>query len=220
VIVMRNPFPPFGVACLASAALLAGCESMPVGTFDRPNFVADAAQAQHDLYFVPGTAALASGEVQGLRSFLQALVLGPQDDVLLHVGRAETPVLNAQRMATLRDAMAATGTRARIRVISPPGFINSDSRPDVVLVQVQRYGRIVVECPSNSLDQELTTPLPPLLGCSNGANRAYMAAEPRDLIAPRRMPPTTDGDMGANAVLRNREGKVNPYPFDLDTTSN
>jgi type IV pilus biogenesis protein CpaD/CtpE len=200
-------------ACLL---ILAGCEAMPVGTFDRPQFVADAAQAQHDLYFAPGSAALAPGEAERLAAFLRALVLNPEDDVILNVGRAETPVLNAQRLATLSRTFAGIRTPARVRLMQPPGFVNSDSRADVVLVQVQRYGRIKVVCPSNQVAGELATPLPPYLACTNGINLANMAAEPRDLIAPGRLE-GSEGDIGANAVLRYRADKVKGYPQPIDT---
>jgi type IV pilus biogenesis protein CpaD/CtpE len=199
-----------------AAAVLAGCEAMPVGTFDRPQLVADAAQAQHDLYFTPGSAALAPGEAERLAAFLRGLVLNAQDDVILNVGRAETPVLNAQRYATLQRTMAGIRTPARVRLVQPPGFVNSDSRADVVLVQVQRYGRIKVICPSNQVPGELTTPLPIWLSCSNSINLANMAAEPRDLIAPGRLA-GSEGVTGANAVLRHWNDKVKGYPQPLNT---
>ena len=143
-----------------AAALLAGCEAMPVGTFDRPEYVADAAQAQHDLYFAPNSAALAPGQAASLAAFLQSLVLNAQDDMILNVGRAETPVLNAQRLATLQRTIGEhphPGARPRDPAA---GVRRSDSRADVVLVQVQRYGRIRVVCPSNQVPGELATPLP------------------------------------------------------------
>lgn len=209
---MRRTLLPLSIA----AALLAGCEAMPVGTFDRPQFVADAAQAQFDLWFVPGTADLAAGQAQALDAFLRSLVLNPDDDVILNVGRAETPVLNARRYQTLQRTMAATRTPARVRFVQPPGFVNSDSRPDVVLVQVQRYGRIKVVCPSNQVPGELASPLPTWLACSNGINIATMAADPRDLIAPGALR-GTEGVMGANAVIRHWNDDVKTYPQPLDT---
>jgi type IV pilus biogenesis protein CpaD/CtpE len=191
---------------------------MPVGTFDRPQLVADAAQAQHDLYFSPGSPYLAPGQAESLAGFLRGLVLNSQDDVILNVGRAETPVLNAQRYATLQRTMASIRTPARVRLVQPPGFVNSDSRADVVLVQVQRYGRIKVVCPSNPVPGELATPLPTYLSCTNSINLANMAAEPRDLIAPGSLK-GSEGVMGANAVLRHWNDKVKGYPQPIDTSN-
>jgi pilus biogenesis lipoprotein CpaD len=209
---------PLSLPLTLAAALLAGCEAMPVGTFDQPQFVADAAQAQHDLYFAPGSPSLAPGQAQGLAAFLRGLVLNSQDDVILNVGRAETPVLNAQRLATLQRTMAGIGTPARVRLVQPPGFVNSDSRTDVVLVQVQRYSRIKVVCPSNQVPGELATPLPTYLSCTNGINLANMAAEPRDLIAPRDFG-GTDGVVSTNAVTRYWQDKVKGYPQPIDTSN-
>ena len=198
------------------AALLAGCESMPIGTVDRPQFVADTAQAQHDLYFVSGSAALGSGQAESLAAFLRAQVLNPQDDVILNVGRAETPVLNAQRHATLQRTMAGIRTPARVRFVRAPGSLDPGIYTDVVLVRVQRYNRIKVVCPSNQVPDELGTPLPIWLACANGINIANMAAEPRDLIAPGSYA-GTDGVSGADAVLRQWNDKVKPFPQPIDT---
>ena len=209
---MRFPALPLSLA----AALLAGCEAMPVGTFDRPEYVVDAAQMQHDLYFAPNSAALAPGQAASLAAFLQSLVLNAQDDIILNVGRAETPVLNAQRLGTLHRTFAGIRTPARVRVIQPPGFVDPTSRADVVLVHVQRYGRIRVVCPSNQVPGELATPLPTYLSCTNSINLATMAAEPRDLIAPGEHR-GTEGVMGANAVIRHWTDKVKDYPQAIDT---
>ena len=86
--------------------------------------------------------------------------MNPQDDVILNVGRAETPVLNAQRLGTLASDDGEhphPGARPRDPAA---GLRRSHSRADVVLVQVQRYGRIKVVCPSNQVPGELATPLP------------------------------------------------------------
>jgi type IV pilus biogenesis protein CpaD/CtpE len=212
------PMRSLSLSLSLAAALLAGCEAMPVGTVDNPQFVADAAQAQHDLYFAPGSPSLAPGQAGTLAAFLRGLVLNPQDDVILNVGRAETPVLNAQRLATLRQTMASIGTPARVRFVQPPGFVDSDSRPDVVFVQVQRYGRIRVVCPSNQVPGEITTPMPTYLSCTNGINLANMAAEPRDLIAPRDFG-GTDAVLSTNAVGRLWNDKVKGFPQPIDTSN-
>ena len=80
-----------------------------------------------------------------------------------------------------------------------------------MLVQVQRYGRIKVVCPSNQVPGELATPLPTCLSCTNGINLATMAAEPRDLIAPGSLE-GSEGVMGADAVLRHWDGQGEGLP--------
>jgi type IV pilus biogenesis protein CpaD/CtpE len=199
-----------------AAAVLTGCEAMPVGTFDRAEYVVDAAQMQHDLYFAPNSAALAPGQAASLAAFLQSLVLNAEDDIILNVGRAETPVLNAQRLGTLQRTMASIRTPARVRVIQPPGFVDPTSRSDVVLVHVQRYGQIRVVCPSNQVPGELATPLPTWLSCSNAINLATMTAEPRDLIAPGSLE-GSEGVMGADAVIRHWTDRVKDSPQSIDT---
>ena len=103
-------------------------------------------------------------------------------------------------------------------MIQPPGFVDPTSRADVVLVHVQRYGRIRVVCPSNQVPGELATPLPTWLSCSNGINLATMAAEPRDLIAPGSLE-GSEGVMGADAVIRHWTDKVKDFPQPIDTSN-
>jgi type IV pilus biogenesis protein CpaD/CtpE len=199
-------------AATGVALLLAGCEAQPIGPFDEPRFIADGAQAQHDLYFQPGSPQLLRGEAERLQAFLQSLVLGPEEDVVVHPGKTGSPVLDAQRLSTLRSAFARTP--ARVRVVLEPGFSSRDARADAVLVQVIRYDRIRVECPGNTAGpHELTTPLPPI-GCANAINRATMAAEKRDLVVPRELKGSEAG-VSADAVIRHRQEKVITLPIDV-----
>ena len=201
-------------AAVAAALALAGCEAQPVGSFDQARYAADSGQAQTDLLFQPGSPALARGESERVTAFLRALALGPQEDVVLHMGRSGQPTLDARRLTTLRSTFRSTP--ARVRLVLAPGFTNSDTRPDTVLVQVIRYDRIRVECPGNTAGPyELTTPLPSI-GCANATNRATMAAEVRDLVAPRRFG-GSDAVPSAAAVQRQREGKVITAPLGSST---
>jgi type IV pilus biogenesis protein CpaD/CtpE len=209
---MRHKMNTASRLLLAAAVALGGCEAMPIGSFEQPQLTADSAQAQHDLYFTPGAPSLAPGEQQRLNAFLAALALGPTQDVVLNVGRSGSPVLDAQRAQTLQRAFA--GTRARVRPVYQPGFVNSDTLPDTVLVQVIRYDRIRIACPGMALPGELTTPLPPA-GCANGINMAEMAYEKRDLIAPRELHGSEAG-IAAAAEQRHRAGKVITLPIDVN----
>jgi type IV pilus biogenesis protein CpaD/CtpE len=200
------------LAALLATLALAGCEAMPLGSFEPATFAADSAQAHHDIYFVPGSPQLAPGEQQRLNAFLGALALGPTQDIVLAVGRSGSPVLDAQRAQTLARAFAHT--RARVRPTYAPGFVNTDTLPDTVLVQVIRYDRIRVDCPPMALPGELTTPLPPA-GCANAINVAEMAHEKRDLIAPRELHGSEAG-IAAAAEQRHRAGKVLTLPIDVN----
>lgn len=117
---------------------------------------------------------------------------------------------------TARLARLFRGTPARVRVVVAPGFRNSDTRPDTVLVQAIRYDRLRVACPGNpAATNELTTPLPSI-GCANAINRAVMADSIRDLVEPRRFGGAEAG-LAAAAVGRAREGKAVTSPLDSST---
>lgn len=197
-----------GVVWSALAALaLAGCEAQPIGTFDPAAVTSEAAQAQADLYFRPGTPGLLPGEAAKANALLRSLLLRPQDDVVLTFGTTGSEVLDAQRIGAARRALA-TGP-ARLRVVAPLGFARAPDRPDVVLMQVLRYDRVLVTCPGSGRTNEnpaLLTPIP-VMGCANPVNIAEMAAEKRDLTAPRRLEePDTVADI--RAVRRYRAGEV------------
>lgn len=205
-------------AACAAAILLAGCEAMPIGTFDRPDVTSANAQAQRDFYFTPGSAAPLPGEVEKTNAFLRALLLRPQDDVVLTFGPTGSDRLNAARAAALRAAIASGP--ARLRIVGPLGFGTYPDRPDVVLVQAVRYDQVVVVCPGSGRTNEnpaLLTPIP-VEGCANAANVATMAAEKRDLSAPRRLS-GADAVTAALAVERYRVGDVSIDPL-ATTTGN
>lgn len=194
---------------MLAAVLLAGCEEMPIGTMDRAEIVASRAAGPYTLYFTPESAALAPGEGERLSSYLATLRVGPNEDILLEVGNSGSAVLDARRLQTLDRTFA--GSRARVRVVVPQaqpvaGLSNA------VRLTVVDYDLLVVECPSQTLDGELTTPLPPL-GCSNAINRATMAANKRDVVAPVGVLGPADAGVAAKAVERYRTGKVITLPI-------
>ncbi len=196
-----------GALTLTSALALAACEEQPLSSFDRAKFVADGPIAEHDLTFQAGSPSLARGQAAGLASFLQSLVLSPEDDIILHLGTTTSPVLDARRIATLRASLPKTP--ARVRLVPAPGFV------DLVRVEVVRYNRVVVACPSNEAGPyELTTPLPDI-GCANATNLAYQAAELRDLTDPRILH-GSEGVTSVGAIERHREGKVITVPLDVN----
>ena len=197
----------FAAALIALA--VAGCEAQPVGYFDRAAFRADQAVQPYVFYFQPDSDALAAGERERLASYLRTIAPRPGHDILVEVGKSGSAVLDGRRVLALRRVFA--GVPARVRVIVPheaePEDISNAARLSLV-----RYDLIVVECPAMAQPNELSTPLPQL-GCTNAMNRATMAAEKRDLIAPGELS-GPDGGASAAAVGRYREGKVTIKPLD------
>lgn len=207
--------------CLAALVVLAaGCDAQPISAPVEPYYVADAAQAQTDLYFLPGSSALARGEAARLRRFLQALALEPTDDVVVDVPWSGSTVLYKKRVQTARNAVGRVPARVRL-INADEGFNSRTPRPDAGFVQVIRFGPLRIECRNNGLSaNELAnfTPLPPI-GCANAINRAAMVASPRDLNAPRQlsaMPAST----GVAAVQNYRDGTTKAPPFGIGSTSN
>jgi type IV pilus biogenesis protein CpaD/CtpE len=195
---------------------LAGCVAQPIGTLDPATITSEAAQAQADLYFRPGTASFLPGQAEEANALLRSLLLRPEDDVVLTFGSTGSDVLNARRIAAARAALA-TGP-ARLRIIGPLGFARAPDRPDVVLMQVLRYDRALVTCPGLGRTQEdpsFLLTIPPM-GCTNAVNLASQAADLRDLTAPRRLE-GSDAVVGVSAVERYRRGEVTVQP--LETVS-
>ena len=196
---------------LLATLALAGCEAMPIGTMDRAKTVASLDAGPYTLYFTPESPVLAAGEGQRLSSYLSTLRVGPNQDILLEVGNSGSAVLDARRLQTLERTFA--GNRARVRVVVPQqqpvaGLSNA------VRLTVVDYDLLVVGCPSQTLVGELTTPLPPL-GCSNAINRATMAADKRDVVAPLGTLPPSGAGVNAKAVQRYRDGKVITLPISV-----
>ncbi len=207
------------LAVAAAALALAGCEAMPIGTFDRAQVTSANAQAQHDLYFRPGTPNPLPGETERMNAFLRALLLRPQDDVIVTFGTTGSDRLDAARMHAVRRAIASDP--ARLRLVGPLGFARAPDRPDVVLVQAVRYDRVVVTCPGSGRTNESTALLLaiPVEACANPVNIATMAAEKRDLTAPRRLE-GSDAFASVRAVQRYRVGEVTVDPLESVSSGN
>jgi type IV pilus biogenesis protein CpaD/CtpE len=200
-----------GALALASALALAACEAQPVGSFQNAKFVADGSRALQSVFFQPGSPALRPGEAQRIRSFLSGQLITPQTDILLHVGRTGSPLLDARRRGTLRASMPRTP--ARVRLIGVDTSLGADLRIDSAQLEVVQYNRLVVKCPGNpAADYELTTPLPNQ-GCSNAVNLANMAESVRDLTDPRDFS-GSDGVTAGAAVERYQDDKVKVIPLE------
>jgi type IV pilus biogenesis protein CpaD/CtpE len=203
---------------MASALALAACEQQPVGSFRNAEYVVGDPQPLQTVYFNPGSPSLRSGEVSRLQTFLGGQLLTADDDILVYVGGTGSRVLDARRRGTMMHSLPRTPARVRL-VAAPQSELGSDLRVDAAQVKVVHYNKIVVECPGNPAGpDELTTPLPEI-GCSNAYNRATMAVEKRDLIAPRTLT-GSDGVTGAAAMQRYREDKVKVIPLDSTTSGN
>jgi len=201
---------------LASLLPLAACEEQPVGSFRNAEFVAAGSRAQASIYFQPGSAALRPGETERLRSFLSGQLITPETDILLHVGRTGSPLLDARRRGAIRASVPRTP--ARVRLVGVDTTLGADLRIDAVQVEVVQYNRLVVQCPGNpAASYELTTPLPND-GCSNGLNLANMAEDVRDLTDPRDFS-GSDGVAAAAAVQRYQDGKIIVIPLQSNVSN-
>lgn len=203
---------------VTALALLAGCADQPVASFESPKYLAEAAQAQTDVYFQPGSARFAAGEVQRLRTMLKAQVLRPTDDVLVYVPSSGNARIDAERGGAARSAVGAVP--ARVRLFGPPGFVYTETRPDALFVQVMRYDQVQVDCVNSGRNAFETTMLVPFpaMGCTNALNRANMAAELRDLTAPRVL---GDGRAVTDvaAIKRYDDGTLRQPPWDINDAS-
>jgi type IV pilus biogenesis protein CpaD/CtpE len=205
-----RPIPSRAFAAALLAFAVAGCEAQPVGYFDRAEFRADQAVQPYLFYFQPDSDALATGERERLASYLRTIAPRPGHDILVEVGKSGSPVLDGRRVLALRRVFA--GVPARVRVIVPHEPEGAEGVSNAARLSLVRYDLIVVECPAVAQPNELSTPLPQI-GCTNAMNRATMAAEKRDLIAPGELS-GPDGGASAAAVGRYREGKVTIKPLD------
>lgn len=212
---------PTAVRLLGAGAILlalAACEAQPIGPFDQPRLASLGGEAQQDVFFRPGAPDLLPGEAARMNGFLQSLALRPQDDVIVTLGETGSPVLDARRAQSMRRAIASGP--ARLRIVGPLGFGGFPDRPDVALVQARRYDRVLVECPPLTVPGEDVAPdIVPPMGCANAVNRATMAAEKRDLTAPRRLE-GSDGQQAVAAIERYRAGRIVFAPLGSSTSGN
>jgi type IV pilus biogenesis protein CpaD/CtpE len=207
----RRRFPTCRLALglAAAAALLGGCAAQPVGSFGGARITSEAAQVQRDLLFRPGTAQLLPGEAERLNGLLRSLPLRAEDDVVLTFGSTGSEALDARRAVELRRVVAHGPARLRIR--GPVGLARAPERPDVVLAQVLRYDSLRVAC-EGGLRADGDRPLP-AGGCANAVNVASMAAEKRDLVAPRELR-GSEVMTSVGAIERHRAGDVKFTPLD------
>ncbi|MCB1354187.1 MAG: hypothetical protein KDK03_15780 [Rhodobacteraceae bacterium] len=194
------------LAALACAAALAGCTYQP-GNHMMAEYRADPSEVQQDLFFQPGRPELARGEGARLDSTLRSLVLRPSDDVIVNMPSSGSEVIDQRRVGIVRKTLS--WTPARVLVVARPGFTLASHNPDTALVQVMRYGRVRVLCPSNGVDftDDAFNRNALDIGCSNALNRAGMVAEARDLTMPEEL-----DQGGASAAIRavetERRGRV------------
>ena len=213
---MKMKSTPRRIAALAlgsiALAVLAGCAQEY-----RPPYIAKSSYDVgpstrfYDLEFVRGSVDLSIGELQRMRAILQDLEVKSGDDIIVRLGVTGNEEINQGRVASA--AAAVGGTQARVRVLS------SDPSPlganNLALVEVVRYGRLRVICPSLAIDswEEDTIGVNPPPACTNALNRAEMAANPRDLISPRELR-GSEAIASIGAIERYRADRVKePVPL-------
>lgn len=202
-------------AGLLAALALAGCDAMPIGAPVTPEYRADGAQAQTDIFFQPGAGRLATGEPARISRLVHSLGLTDQDDVIVQMVSTGSLKVDRARLAAARGAIGHT--KARVSFEPLGGFPLPAARADVGLLQIRRYNRVIVDCRDYGLttdDLAHLTPLPPI-GCTNAINRAQMAADMRDLTAPRQLDDPSAVTEAA-AVKNYRDRTLPPPPFSID----
>jgi len=196
-----------GVISVALVILLSACGQQPIGSFERAQFVSDAAQAHHDVRFTPGCTRLAPGEATRLAAFIKEIGLRRGDDIVVSMGRTGSDRRDRERRESLRRAISPGP--ARLQLSAPTGFSRQDPRHDVALIQVIRHDRLRVDCKQGGYSEsDLAFRMPfPVLNCANPSNLAFMAADTRDLTRPRQLGPAR-GEPAASAIRRQRASEV------------
>ncbi len=203
------------LAAGAAALLLSGCVALPIGTFEDATVTPGPVQVRQGFYFQNGAPTLLPGEAERMNRLLRSLALRPQDDVSLTFGPTGSDVLDAERAAAMRGIIASNP--ARLSVIGPLDAGPTLDRPDVVLLQVRLFNRLLVTCPVNGVPiaEEALNPQLPEFGCANPVNIAEMAADRRDLTAPRTLR-GSNGIQSVRAVERYQVGDVTIEPLEVN----
>jgi type IV pilus biogenesis protein CpaD/CtpE len=149
---------------------------------------------------------------------LRDLVLRPQDEVIVTFGSTGSETLDAQRIATLRGIIASNP--ARLSVIAPVTASTAAERPDIALLQVRLFKRILVTCPANGVpfDEEALNPQIREFGCASAINLAESAADKRDLSTPRELR-GSDAIQSVRAVETYRTQKITVLSPEIDPSN-
>jgi type IV pilus biogenesis protein CpaD/CtpE len=149
---------------------------------------------------------------------LRDIVLRPQDEVIVTFGSTGSETLDAQRIATLRGIIASNP--ARLSVIAPVTASTAAERPDIALLQVRLFKRILVTCPANGVpfDEEALNPQIREFGCASAINLAESAADKRDLSTPRELR-GSDAIQSVRAVETYRTQKITVLSPEIDPSN-
>ncbi len=173
---------------LAGAALVALAACTPEPEFiPRSSYETGPSQIAFAMHFRQGQSDLEGVEIARIRGLLRDLELRAGDDIAVRIGVTGRDAVDNARVAAA--AAAVTGTPARVRVMgTDPAPLGSD-RVDVGVIEVVRNGRLRVVCQTPAIDSWERDRLlvDPPVACANALNIANMAANPRDLVAPRPM---------------------------------
>lgn len=202
-----------GLAC-AALAVLAGCATPSVTTTTEPapfiarsSFETGPSDIAFAMSFARGSTDLATGELLRMQDILRSMELRTGDDIAVRIAITGDVPLDEGRLVSAAAAVA--GTPARVRVFGSPVTPLGGNRVDVALVEVVRYGRIRLICPTPAIDSWEVDRLAvdPPVACTNALNIANMAANPRDLVTPRPFG-GVDATVSVAAVERYRTDQV------------
>jgi len=159
----------------------------------------DTATTQLDLHFVPGSAALASGDAAHLRATAASGGIAPSDRVT--VATAGTPYLAKERFGSVSAVLLHYGI--------VPIAVAQDVPPNHALVMVERTLVTLPPCPDWSKRPHSDFDNQPAsnFGCATETNLGMMVASPSDLAGGLPLAPAA-GHPAAAAVNRYLNDKV------------
>jgi len=160
----------------------------------------DDASRSISVFFVPGTARLARGQVARLDHLVAAGEIGPRDRV--SVSPAGRPWLAARRTDVIASIMLRNGlTIQPVRLAAVPR--------DSAVIEIGRYLVTLPDCPdwSKPAAADFTNMNMSNFGCATVSNLGEMVADPADLVSGRPLG-LAAGRPAAAAVGRYETDKV------------
>jgi pilus assembly protein CpaD len=202
---------PKAAAALLSTAIacagLGACgRGWPVEDWQGPQLKAEpelqVTEYRHEVQFVPGSATLAPGSEQALRSFLGGIGRGHR--VYVVAGAPDRSGLAARRSRAVATLLASH------RVQSEARLADEELLPaDAVAVITKQTVVALPECPNWSQPPNQGYDNQPMSNwsCATAVNFGMMLADPNDLVRGRD-PGPADGEAVARSVENYRKGRT------------